>query len=131
VRDASSRKVSLDYITDHDGVIYDAVSSQPWSGDAVVYVSIVNWVKGASHAPDKKILWLDNGQLRLPVGHIPGSLRPSTDVSLAKPLVCNRIPKVCFQGQTTGVVGGFHLTPDEAQAISGRTRSLPRSFTPC
>ena len=124
VRDASSRKVSLDYITDHDGVIYDAVSSQPWSGDAVVYVSIVNWVKGASHAPDKKILWLDNGQLRLPVEHIPGSLRPSTDVSLAKPLVCNRIPKVCFQGQTTGVVGGFHLTPDEAQAI---VRQDPKS----
>jgi hypothetical protein len=49
---------------------------------------------------------------------------PSTDVSLAKPLVCNRIPKVCFQGQTTGVVGGFHLTPDKAQAI---VRQDPKS----
>ena len=51
-RDASIRerrrraKASLDYVVDHGGVIFDAVSSQPWSGDAVVHVSIVNWIKG-------------------------------------------------------------------------------------
>jgi len=30
----------------HGGTITEAVSSQVWSSDAVVHVSIANWVKG-------------------------------------------------------------------------------------
>ncbi|MEU7916439.1 DNA methyltransferase [Microbispora bryophytorum] len=122
VRETSSRKVSLDYVVDRDGVIVDAVSSQPWSGDAAVQVSIINWVKGAEHAPETKMLWLDNGQLRLPVDFIPASLKPTTDVRKAIPLACNRRPKVCFQGQTTGNVRGFRLTADEANALIARDK---------
>lgn len=117
VREGSSRKASLDYIVNHGGVIYDAVSAQPWSGDAAVTVSIINWVKGEQHAPKKKILWLNNGELRLPVDQIPASLSPNTDVALAQPLASNLSPKVCSQGQTTGNVKGFRLSAAQASAI--------------
>lgn len=114
IRDNASRARSLEYVDAHGGVIFEAVSSQPWSGDAAVHVSIVNWVKGEKHAPDERVLWLDNGELRLPVAFIPPTLRPITDVRLAVDLPCNKKPKVCFQGQTTGNVAGFRLTPEEA-----------------
>jgi hypothetical protein len=114
IRDGSSRKASLDYIVDHDGVIFDAVSSKSWSGDAAVTVSIVNWMKGSDHAPESKMLWLDNGNLRLPLTAIPASLRPSTDVGKAQSLLVNKKPKLIFQGQTSGAIGAFRLGPDEA-----------------
>ena len=41
----TARAGSLEYILDTGGVITDAVSSQKWSGQAKVHVSIVNWVK--------------------------------------------------------------------------------------
>ena len=69
VRQNESREASLDYVVDHGGVIYDAVSSQPWSGDAAVHVSIVNWVKNGNVHP--KVLWLNGTQLRLEVDKIP------------------------------------------------------------
>lgn len=120
IRDNESRVKSLDYVVDHDGEIFDAVSSQSWSGDAAVTVSIVNWVRGAHHAPGDRILWLDNGQLRLPVPRIPATLRPVTDVTKAAQLLCNKKPKVCFQGQTTGHVTGFRLSADEAKELVRR-----------
>lgn len=113
IRDGASRKASLDYLVENRGVIVDAVSVQPWSGDAVVHVCIVNWVKGAEHAPSSRILWLDDGNLRLPMQFIPASLKPTTDVRLAVPLAVNRKPKTCFQGQTTGHVEGFRLHGDQ------------------
>ena len=36
-----SRKASLDYVIKNGGYIHEAISSQEWSGDAVVHVSIV------------------------------------------------------------------------------------------
>lgn len=117
IRDGGSRVASLDYVSEHDGVIYDAVSSQGWSGEAAVTVSIVNWVKGHEHAPDERILWLDGGDLRLPLAEIPPTLRPDTDVSRAVPLALNKRPKVCFQGQTTGHVAGYELTRAEARRL--------------
>ena len=48
IRQNYSREASLDYIVGHGGTITEAVSSQVWSGDAVVHVSIVNWIKGKS-----------------------------------------------------------------------------------
>lgn len=42
-----ARGASLDYIVEHGGTITQAVSSQPWPGEAKVHVSIVNWIKGA------------------------------------------------------------------------------------
>lgn len=117
IRDGDSRKASLDYVVENDGVIFDAVSSQPWSGDAAVTVSIVNWIKGKTHAPHTKSLWLDDGQLRLPVDEIPPTLRATTDVRKAASLPQNKHPKVIFQGQTAGAIKGFRLTPIEAQEL--------------
>ncbi|BDY26614.1 DNA methyltransferase [Mycolicibacterium mageritense] len=117
IRDNDSRKVSLDYIVNNDGTIFDAVSVKPWSGDAVVHVSIVNWIKGKDLAPATKDLWIDKGELRLPVDHIPSTLRPMTDVTKAVDLPQNKKPKVCFQGQTTGFVDGFRLSTSEAKKL--------------
>lgn len=44
------RKASLEYIVADGGVITNAVSKQPWSGDAVVNVSVVNWIKDPTYA---------------------------------------------------------------------------------
>lgn len=119
IRDGDSRRESLDFIDEHDGVIFEAVSAQPWSGDAAVTVSIVNWLRGIEHAPADRVLWLDEGELRLPVARIPTTLRPVTDVTKAQVLSCNKKPKVCFQGQTTGHVSGFRLTTVEAAELMG------------
>ncbi len=45
IRQNESREASLDYIVENGGVITEAVSTQVWSGEAAVHVSIVNWVK--------------------------------------------------------------------------------------
>ncbi|WP_281157558.1 DNA methyltransferase [Streptomyces sp. HYC2] len=105
IRENDSRKSSLDYIVDNGGTIYDAVSSQPWSGDAVVHVSLVNWAKGVD--VDSKVLWLNDGQLRLEVEDISPTLRPGFDVRQARDLQANVKPQICFQGQTPGVTKGF------------------------
>ncbi len=45
IRQNESREASLDYIVENGGVITEAISTQVWSGDAAVHVSIVNWEK--------------------------------------------------------------------------------------
>jgi hypothetical protein len=45
ISQGKSRRVSLDFITENNGYIYHAISSQVWSGEAAVHVSIVNWCK--------------------------------------------------------------------------------------
>jgi hypothetical protein len=117
IRDGASRIKSLDYIVDHDGVITEAVSVQPWSGDAVVHVSIVNWVKGKDHAPAERVLWINDGDVRMQVAEIGPNLRTTTNVRTAKPLPGNRRPQVHFQGQTTGYNPGYRLTDDQARAL--------------
>ena len=47
VRQNESREASLDYIVQNGGTITEAVSTEVWSGEAAVHVSIVNWAKGA------------------------------------------------------------------------------------
>ncbi|WP_169988783.1 DNA methyltransferase [Microbispora sp. H10836] len=103
VRETNSRKASLDYIVDNGGTIFNAVSSQAWSGDAVVHVSIINWIKEGDVTP--KRLWLNNGQLSLEVDHIPSSLMPTIDVRDAVALDANISSQMCSQGQTPGVSG--------------------------
>ena len=46
IRQNYSRIGGLDYILDHGGQIYDAISTMPWSGEANVHVSIASWCKG-------------------------------------------------------------------------------------
>jgi type II restriction/modification system DNA methylase subunit YeeA len=45
ISQGKSRVAALDYITHNGGHIHEAISTQPWSGEANVHVSIVNWSK--------------------------------------------------------------------------------------
>ncbi|MGH3536940.1 MAG: DNA methyltransferase [Pseudonocardiaceae bacterium] len=128
IRETSSRKASLDYVTDHGGIITEAVSSQPWSGDAAVTVSIVNWIKNGDQG--QRVLWLNNTDLRLEVDHIPASLTPGIDVRRAAALTVNQRPKVCFQGQTPGVTKGFTLDSAGRDALIRRDPSSARYIHP-
>jgi len=82
IRQNNSREGSLDYIVSNDGVIFNAISSQPWSGDAVVFVSIANWKKGEYKG--KKRLYIENKkgeQIEHIVDVINSSLTIEVDVS--------------------------------------------------
>jgi len=58
VRNNQSRVGGLDYVV-KTGTIVEAVDNQPWSGEANVHVSIVNWVKtrDAKLLPARRRLW--------------------------------------------------------------------------
>ena len=49
IRNNQSRVGGLDHIV-QTGTIVEAVDNQPWSGEANVHVSIVNWVKTQDEA---------------------------------------------------------------------------------
>jgi len=117
IRQNNSREGSLDYIVSNDGVIFNAISSQPWSGDAVVFVSIANWKKGEYKG--KKRLYIENKkgeQIEHIVDVINSSLTIEVDVSNSKVLECNKKPKSVFQGQTHGHKG-FLLSNSEGEEL--------------
>ena len=120
IRQNYAREGGLDYIVQHNGTITEAVSSQPWSGEAAVHVSIVNWVKG-KHDGTKFLFELTGNDRQGPwktaeLPTINSSLSFTTDVSSAKRLRVNVDSKACFQGQTHGHEG-FLLTPKRAIAL--------------
>ena len=78
-----TRKAGLEYITEHNGIITNAVSTQVWSGTANVHVSIVNWVKNKKDVPDE--LKLDEAK----VSFINSSLKAQADYTGAKRLAEN------------------------------------------
>lgn len=80
ISQGKTRRASLDYIIQNDGYIYEAISSQRWSGEAAVYVSIVNWSYEKPEA-----YYIDNQQ----VYSINSSLQPTLDVSQAARLKSN------------------------------------------
>lgn len=117
IRQNYSREGGLHYICKNNGVIFNAVSSQPWSGDAIVFVSIVNWTKGQFDGKKKLYVENKNGeQIEYEVPMINSSLSLNADVSEAKVLEINRKPKKVFQGQTHGHAG-FLLPVSEAEKI--------------
>ncbi len=87
ISQGKSRIAALDYITQNNGYIHEAVATQPWSGAAKVHVSIVNWCK-----EKPKNYYLDN----VTVSQISSSLQASIDVSKAVRLKANL--NKCFQG---------------------------------
>jgi SAM-dependent methyltransferase len=101
ISQGKSRVAALDYITQNDGYIHDAISTQPWSGEAKVHVSIINWCKTK---PEK--YYLDNQQ----VSHINSALKSSIDVSQAVRLKANW--NKCFQG-VIPVGEGFIVTEQQ------------------
>lgn len=82
-----SREASLDYIIQNSGVIYDAISTQTWSGEAKVHVSIVNWCKSKSSK-----IFLD----QMPVNYINSSLKAEASIVRAGRLQVNL--NHCFAG---------------------------------
>jgi type II restriction/modification system DNA methylase subunit YeeA len=87
ISQGKTRKATLDYITQNKGHIHNAISTQPWSGEAKVHVSIVNW---CYQQPTQYLL--DDR----PVSFINSSLQANVDVSGAKALLANK--NKCFQG---------------------------------
>ncbi len=123
VRQNYSREGGLDYIVANDGHIYDAISSMPWSGEAAVHVSIVNWSKGEPPQTPAVLRFYegagDNGETIWREHHLPvinSALSEKTDVSGAPMLRCNTEPKRVFQGQIPGNEH-FVLTPMDAASM--------------
>jgi hypothetical protein len=103
IRQNYTRIGSLDFILNNGGTIFNAVSTQKWPGVAVVFVSIVCWKKGEYN--DKRLLYVEDEKGKMheyEVERINSSLSLRTDVSKAQTLLCNRKPKLVFQGQTHG-----------------------------
>lgn len=103
ISQGKSRKVSLDYINENGGYIHEAISTQEWSGEAKVHVSIINWGK---IKPDA--YFLDHK----PVNFINSSLTSLTDVTQAKTLKANL--NQCFQG-VIPIGKDFYITDKIAQ----------------
>jgi SAM-dependent methyltransferase len=87
ISQGKSRAASLDYIAQNGGYIHNAVSTQKWSGEAKVHVSIANWCK---IQPD--IYRLDEKE----VARINTSLQAEIDVTHAVRLKANL--NIGFQG---------------------------------
>lgn len=127
IRQNYSREGGLDYIISEGGTITEAVSSMPWSGDANVHVSIVNWIKADQSG--KKRLYVQEGNDPL-IGWyhedrdvISSALSYGFDVTKAKVLAANAESDGCFQGQTHGHKG-FLVSPQQAEhLISKNARS--------
>src|ERR1035437_4354820 len=118
IRQNYSREGGLDYIVASGGTITDAVSTQVWSGDAAVHVSIVNWVKGP--AKGKKRLSrqvgnsLDSPWDAREMDEINSALSFETDVTDVAVLEANVKSGGCYQGQTHGHEG-FLLRREDAE----------------
>lgn len=122
ISQTNSREGGLDYILSNNGAIVEAVASMPWSGSAVVHVSIVNWVKGIDISNVKKKLAIQKGEKKdgpwkeYELDTIPSSLTNTTDVTQAIDLAVNKDSKVCYQGQTHGNEG-FLLTQEQYEKL--------------
>ena len=101
VSQGKSRVASLDFITQNSGYIHEAISTQPWSGEAKVHVSIVNWSRKKPES-----YYLDNQKVSL----INSSLTSTIDVSGAVKLKANK--NKCFQGVIPNGKG-FIVTEEE------------------
>lgn len=121
IRQNYSRIGGLDYICNNGGTITEAISSQPWSGDAVVHVSIVNWKKGQVQA--KKKLWIydeneDDWRIET-LNHIPPTLSDQLDVTSAMTLSANEVKGKCLQGR---IPGNDNFLIDKSDALKWLSR---------
>jgi type II restriction/modification system DNA methylase subunit YeeA len=103
ISQGKSRSAALDYIVNNGGYIHEAISSQVWSGEAKVHVSIVNWILS-----EPKQYFLDDKE----VSFINSSLQANIDVSNAKTLQANL--NKCFQGVIPNGKG-FVISQQEAE----------------
>jgi hypothetical protein len=125
IRQNYSREASLDYIVNAGGTITEAASSLVWPGEAVVHVSIVNWIKG--EAPGSKQIFFQEGnkpgvgEYKSIVEYIGPSLSAGEDVTRARALRANKRAG-CYQGQTHGHKG-FLVKTAEAKALISSDKS--------
>ena len=103
ISQVSGRKASLEYIVNNGGIIHDAVSTQEWSGDAAVHVSIVNWAKKESN---QKFL---DGVL---VPFISSALKNEISVTSAVKIQANR--NTSFESCALGGKG-FVISEEDAK----------------
>jgi SAM-dependent methyltransferase len=133
IRQNYSRQGALDYIVANGGTIIEAVSTQVWSGDAAVHVSIVNWVKGEFNGQrtlhtqigDK----VDSPEITAHPKLINSALSFRADLSSAERLDANRQAGVCYQGQTHGHEG-FLLDRSEAERLIAAKPKLREALFP-
>lgn len=137
IRSNKSRVGGLDHVC-ASGTIVEAVDNQPWSGEANVHVSIVNWAKTKDESllPKTRRLWTQPSKSATKKGsrkqldensttyelvyrdaaHINSSLSDDVDVSTKARLQCNLAPKRCFQGKIPGY-DGFLVDRATAQSL--------------
>ncbi|MDP9478344.1 MAG: hypothetical protein M3R38_22130 [Actinomycetota bacterium] len=120
IRQNKSREGSLQYIAENGGTITEAVSTQVWSGEAVVHVSIANWVKGEQGGTKRLYRQLgdrwDSDFEVVELERINAALSGRFDVTGAKELRTNAVAPACFQGQTPGH-DAFLVEPAEAEEM--------------
>jgi len=125
IRQNESREGGLGHVVARGGTITEAVSTMVWPGEAVVHVSVVNWIKGEAAGP-KKLSWQQGSTREGPWEHamldrIPASLSAGVDVTTARALRANSASGACSQGQTHGHEA-FLLSADEARAMLRASR---------
>lgn len=111
ISEGRNRQAALEYVAENGGVITNAVSEQPWPGEANVHVSIVNWGKIPPAAA--RHFDLDG----VAVEGISTTLRPGSDAGLGARLSPND------GKQFFGVVPGGHgfiLSEEEKVVLSAR-----------
>lgn len=106
ISQGKSRKATLDHILENGGFIHDAISTQPWSGEAKVHVSIINWQKGD---PGENIIYRLDHRV---VSRINSSLKAEINVTKAHRLSENL--NLCFQG-VIPVGKGFIVTEEQVR----------------
>ncbi len=123
ISQGQSRRAALDYILQNNGYIYDAVSTQPWSGEAKVHISIINWLKTSQ--PQELSYQID----RKSVSNINSSLKAEINVTQAFKLKVNS--NWCFRGvEPNGA--GFIITKAEVDnwiESDPRNQEVLKSFS--
>ena len=120
IRQNNSREGGLDYVLAKGGTITDAVSTQVWSGDAAVHVSIVNWIKGEQAGKHKLVFQrgdaVDSPWETFELERINSALSAGTDLSGAIRLTTNGKMAGCFEGQQPGH-DGFRVDAATAHGL--------------
>ncbi len=120
VSQGKSRTAALQYITQNGGYIHEAISTQVWSGEAKVHVSLVNWSKQkpAGYHLDHRA-----------VAQINSSLQGTLDVTGAARLSVNL--NRCFQG-VIPVGAGFIVTAQQVESwvkVDPRNQAVLKLFS--
>lgn len=108
VSQGRARKASLNHVVERGGIITDAISRRKWPGEAVVNVSIVNWVQQPTRTPRR--FELDSREVvgistRLQESKLPIEEYAALPANLGR----------SFQGSIPA--GNFYLEAEEAQAL--------------